>query len=268
MNKKNLAREIGVSRASLYYKSVLSPKDAQLKQQILATWEAHPAYGHRRLAIHLHCNRKRLLRVMKKFHLETPIKRKRKQPGYSSVNDAKHSNWLQKICPLAANVCWASDFTYLWYQGKWLYMATIIDVYTRELIGLAFSNYHNQGLILDALQDALKYKPAPRYLHSDQGSEYGAEDYIAFVEALGIVVSFSAKGKPWHNGFQESFYSQFKVELGNITRFADHALLLEAVYRQIYYYNHSRIHLALQMPPVTFALMQKKKQEYHLQKML
>jgi transposase InsO family protein len=243
---------MGVSRSSLYYQSTLKAKDEALKQAILRTWDIHPAYGHRRLAIHLQCNKKRVQRVMKLFTLEVPIKRRKSADGAKGLV-VMYQNWLQTLCPIQANVCWASDFTYLWYQGQWLYLATIIDVYTRELIGVAFSQYHTQELVIEALQDALHQRPAPQYLHSDQGSEYCAEKYVRFVHSLGITMSYSSKGRPWHNGCQESFYSQFKLELGPIRRFGTRSLLLEAIYLHIYYYNNHRIHLALQMSPVSFA---------------
>jgi transposase InsO family protein len=269
MNKSFLATEMCVSRSSLYYKSKMTPKDEQLKQEILAVWELHPAYGHRRLALQLHSNKKRIRRVMKLYALEPPIKRKKKHCNFvSSTGKNIYEDWLKKLCPLQANVCWASDFTYLWFEEKWVYMATIIDIHTRELVGVAFSHFHNQELIMEALKDALKHRPAPQYLHSDQGTEYCAETYILFVQSCGITISQSPKGKPWRNGFQESFYDQFKLELGPLNIFESESQLLEGIYLQLHYYNHQRIHLSLKMPPALFAARSEKILSYtakHLQ---
>jgi len=103
------------------------------------------------------------------------------------------------------------------------------------------------------LLDAIKKRgQLPQYFHSDQGSEYRSEEHANYLTKLGVVVSMSRKSSPWQNGRQESFYAQFKLELGNPNRFETENHLCEAIWRQIYYYNHKRIHTALAMPPVQF----------------
>ncbi|OIO45993.1 MAG: hypothetical protein AUJ28_03255 [Parcubacteria group bacterium CG1_02_37_51] len=92
----------------------------------------------------------------------------------------------------------------------------------------------------------------PQILHSDQGSEYTGKIYTVFAESLGIRLSMSKKGSPWENGYQESFYSQFEVDLGDLNRFKTLGELAVAVYQQIYYYNNQRIHTKLKMPPALF----------------
>mgnify|MGYP001610886292 FL=1 len=106
---------------------------------------------------------------------------------------------------------------------------------------------------MHALLSAVSRYPAPEILHSDQGSEYKSKDYIALAENLGIKVSMSRKGSPWENGYQESFYSQFKVDLGDPNRFDRLGELVWAIYKTIYEYNNSRIHRSLKMPPAEFA---------------
>jgi putative transposase len=251
MNKAALAREMGIARSSLYYQSKLEEKDERLKKAILTVWKKHPVYGHRRIALELGCNKKRVLRVMRKYNIEPVIQRKKKS-GNTTASQHPYENWLEQICPLQPDVCWASDFTYILFQGQWLYMATVLDVFTRELIGIAFSSYHNATLVMGALTHALSHRNTPQYLHSDPGSEYLSDEYMQFVESLGIIPSISQKGKPWKNGYQESFYSQFKLELGLVNIFQHQGALLETVYRQIHYYNNERIHLALKMPPALF----------------
>lgn len=90
--------------------------------------------------------------------------------------------------------------------------------------------------------------------HSDNGSEYNAEVFITALTTVGITISRSAPGCPWENGYQESFPSQFKVDLGDPQRFKTLGELVYAIYQTIYEYNHTRIHSALKMPPVQFAL--------------
>ena len=106
---------------------------------------------------------------------------------------------------------------------------------------------------MEALKDALSKNPPPIYLHSDQGSEYNSEAYVKLATYYGITISMSAKGKPWENAFQESFYSQFKLELGPTKYFSHLGQMIEAIYLQIHYYNYQRIHTSLKMPPKKYA---------------
>lgn len=254
-NKTKLAKSMEISRSSLYYKSRMNIKDQIIKEQILATLRDHPAYGHRRIAIHLGFNKKRILRVMKKYKLK-PLIRRSKKPHKKDDLDKKamsYTNWLKRLCPFVPNTFWATDFTYMWFQGRFYYLATVLDVYSREIIGVAISPYHNKELVLNAFKDALTRNRPPDYIHSDQGSEYSSEAYIHYVESLGCTISMAKKGSPWENGFQESFYSQFKLELGKLTRFQNLGELVEAIYCQIHYYNYKRIHTKLKMPPAIYA---------------
>jgi transposase InsO family protein len=126
-------------------------------------------------------------------------------------------------------------------------------MFTKEIIGFSISKWHNGYLVKSALEDAIKKRgKLPRYFHTDQGSEYRAEIHAEYLVGLGVIVSMSRKASPWQNGEQESIYSQFKLELGNVNRFENEGQLCEAIYRQIYYYNHFRIHTSIKMPPARF----------------
>ena len=263
-NKRALARKLGISRSSLYYQSKLKVRDQCLKEEILSVLSEHPSYGHKRLAIHLGRNRKCILRVMKKFGIKPYRRRARRpcRPGDLGKNPLNIANWAKALCPLKRNILWASDFTYFWFHGRWWYLATVIDVFSREIVGFFFSRNHNKELILAALQDALKDHPAPRYLHSDQGSEYQSYAYFDLLKTNGIQASFSAKASPWQNGFQESFYGEFKKDLGDTYRFETLGEFIEGLQLQIHYYNNKRIHTALKGPPALF-----KKQLVNLDKL-
>ena len=97
--------------------------------------------------------------------------------------------------------------------------------------------------------------PRPMIFHSDNGSEYNSEIFIQALETVGISISRSAPGCPWENGYQESFHSQFKVDFGDPGRFKTIGELVYEIYQTIYRYNHTRIHTALKMPPVQFAIL-------------
>jgi len=89
--------------------------------------------------------------------------------------------------------------------------------------------------------------------HSDNGSEYRAKVFVDILTSIGSLISRSAPGCPWENGYQESFYDKFKVDLGDSNRFSSFGELVAETYRMIWVYSHTRIHTALKMPPATFA---------------
>lgn len=254
LNKSALAKKLGVCRSSLYYKSKMDIRDRVVKDRLVGVLSSNPCYGHKRIAIELKINKKRVLRVMKKYGIE-PRKRKKKfvKIGDIGLPTAEYNNKINSFCPVVPDVVWCGDFTYISFKDSFIYLATVIDVYTREIIGFSLSRRHNRFLVKSAVLDAMKKRNRlPKYFHSDQGSEYQSYEHADFLEKLGVKVSMSKKSSPWENPFQESFYSQFKLELGNINRLENDGHLAETIYRQIYYYNHKRIHSALKMSPRQF----------------
>lgn len=255
ITKKAIAEKLGVSRSSLYYKPIRPALDEEVKSQIESVLLSHPAYGHKRIAIMLKLGKNRVRRVMKKFSLTPHIKRKAKpwtKPDDLQKPPAQVINITGILCPIKPGIIWASDFTYLKYQESFIYLATIIDVYTREVVGYNLSRYHTKDLVLGALIHALSSRPPPTYLHSDQGSEYDCYDYYNFLTKQGITVSMSDKSSPWQNGKQESFYGHFKQELGKLSDYKTPGELTEAISLQINYYNTQRIHTKLKMSPNEF----------------
>lgn len=258
-SKTALAKELGISRSALYYKPKKSTSDEELKNKIMAVMVEHSAYGHRRIAWTLGVNKKAVIRIMKLHRLKPKIRRgwHPAKPDDLGRPETRVENILKLICPIRPNVVWAGDFTYLWYGGRFWYVATVIDVYTREIVGWHIANHHTTSLIVDAFTDAIRRtKTAPKYFHSDQGSEYLSGAYESLLATHSTIPSHSKKSSPWQNGFQESFYSQFKLELGNPNRFSHIGELIEAVHRQIAYYNNRRIHSAFRLPPIVFKNIQ------------
>lgn len=253
-SKTSLAKEMGVSRSSLYYRPKLPEKDLKLKTDIERVLEKHKAYGHKRVAIALKINKKRALRVMKLFNIKP--KRRRKAPfKKDDFNQAPMDipNLISGRFIEAQNQIWVSDFTYLPYFGRFVYLSTVEDVFTRRVVGWAISFWHNANLVSQALLSAIEQNPAPQIIHSDQGSEYRSQDYLNLLKSLNIKPSMSQKARPWQNGYQESFYSGFKLELGHPECYPNIGELTEAIIQQIYYYNNERIHSALKCPPAVFA---------------
>lgn len=255
MTKTALARSLDVSRSSLYKRRKRPPKDWILKQSIETTWEAHPAYGHRRLAIHLAVNKKRIRRVMRLYQMAPPRRRRRKNPRKRRQKAVEQAfpNILAVYVPDAPGRAWVSDFTKLHYRGLQLNLATILDAYTREILGWHVLTRHTVDLAFGALKDALRTHHPPTILHSDAGSEYTADEYTAFVQSHGTRVSMSAPGSPWENGYMESFYDKLKTDLGDPDRFDNLGAFIAAIAAHFHYYNYDRIHTALKMPPAVFA---------------
>jgi len=253
ISKAALARSLGVSRSSLYYKPKQEIKDRTLRDRILETLIEHLAYGYRRIAIALHIGKNRAHRVMKKFGIQPRIRHKKARYGRTKSMSGI-PNRTQGISPIAPNVIWVGDFTELHFHGSKIYLATIIDRFTREVIAWQIGLHHTTRLVLDVLEEAVRKRGTPYLFHSDQGSEYTSHTCIQWIIDHKILPSHSPKAKPWKNGHQESFYDKFKLEFGKPSRHPTIELLIEAIGRYIHYYNTRRIHSSLKMPPHSFFL--------------
>lgn len=183
VSKTQIAKDAGISRSTLYYKVKRAGFDEEMKKQIEIVLGINPSYGHKRIALEFNLNKKRILRVMKKFNIK-PYRQQPKSPKKPEDYGKPKTKWKNEIidfCPIKPNVVWASDFTYLKFQGYFIYLATLIDVYSREIVGWNISNFHDTDLILGALKHAIKRTgKTPIYLHSDQGSEYDSNRYEEF----------------------------------------------------------------------------------------
>jgi transposase InsO family protein len=248
------ARELGMYRGAFYYKKKKEEKDWKLKSQIEEVLREHQSYGSRRLSIHLHMNRKKVKRVMNFFSIKAYRRRGRKWKKTKNIK-VVYPNILMTTYPVYTNHIWTADFTHLNFQGKIVYIATVMDLFTRRIVGISICTNHAVKLVISALMDALYNNPRPEIFHSDNGSEYNSEIFIGALQSIGILISRSAPGCPWENGYQESFHSQFKVDFGDPARFKTLGELVYEIYQTIYKYNHTRIHSALKMSPVQFALL-------------
>lgn len=255
MTKTALAQSLGISRQALYYQHKKPVKDQLVKKEIEKVLANHSAYGHKRIALELKMNKKKIRRVMKLFNLKPYKRRIKHPPKYDDFNKipTAYKNEIKYFCPIKPNVVWAGDFTYIKFNNSFIYLATIIDIFTREIIGWSISTKHDRFMVTEAYEMAKTRTGAiPIYHHSDQGSEYDSYDYLNQLKEDKIIISMSAKGHPWENGFQESFYSHFKLDLGWTNQFETLPELIEAIYLQIYYYNTKRIHTKLKTQPQTF----------------
>lgn len=260
-SKTKTARLLGLSRSSLYYRSKQFIKDWQLKIRMEEVLRQFPSYGHKRLGPHLQIGKNRARRVMKKFGLK-PYRRRGKKFKKSRDNGRVYPNLLMTTIPTGPQQIWVSDFTHLAHGKTILYLATVMDIWTREVVGFSLSTSHSVWLVIEAFLSALNFRGPPEMIHSDQGSEYKSRVYGSLVEEVGVKMSMSHKASPWENGYQESFYSQFKVDLGDPNRFEEMGELVAEIYKTIYAYNHTRIHTALKMPPKQYAILKRLNPNY------
>lgn len=254
LSKTALARSLGVSRQALYYQPRRPYRDQILRDRILQALDEHPAYGSRALALHLKMNRKRIQRVMRLYSIRPKIMPKNRYRGKQAESVVGEiPNRMKMVCPIQPNAVWAGDFTHLWFKGRTIYLATIIDCCTREIIAWQMGLHHTAGLVIDVLEEAKRKRAAtPQLFHSDQGSEYTSGRCLSWLIRERITASWSPKGKPWNNGMQESFFRTFKLEFGRTSQFTSLEALTEAIGRYMHYYNAKRIHRRLKMTPQAF----------------
>ena len=262
------AAALKVSRKNIYRVSKLDKKDEMLKEEIKKVHKIHKAYGHRRVAWELGINHKRALRVMNKFDLKPP-RRKIKHFCTKSTDNNHYLNLVKDIMQkvdlnkLKPHQIWCSDVSYLKFQGKFWYLATIEDLATRQVLAAQVGKYHDSQLVLTTLKQSME-KAIPEIFHCDQGTEFMAKVCTDYLEKRGITISVSAKASPWENGYLESFFGRFKDEFGDFNRFETIGELIEEIYGQIRYYNFERRHYAFKLPPAVNA--GQKYSDYCLQK--
>lgn len=148
---------------------------------------------------------------------------------------------------------WAQDFTYLRIRSGLFYLALVMNLSTREVLGWKLGTNHSSTLTHTALIQALRNNPPPAILHSDRGSEYLSERHQAICTRFSIAPSASKPGSPWQNGYMERCVKSIKEELGNLSNYQDIAELYVGVAHAVDYYNNERIHLALKMSPRAYA---------------
>ena len=251
-NKKDPAEKLGVSRASLYYVPKKPSKDWTLKCAMEEVLRIHPSYGHRRLALHLRINKKRALRVMKLFGIQPYRRRGRKWRKVEKEPENVVQNLLMEVEPSHPNHVLVTDFTHIDWGNTRLFLCTMMDLFTRRIMGFSLLTNHSVELIINALFSGIHKHPARRYSTPDRGSEYTSAAMEMLCSLLGITQSMSHAGCPWENGYQESFYDKFKVDLADPHRFETLGELVYELYRLLHVYNTSRIHTALKMPPEKF----------------
>lgn len=232
-----------------------SVANEELDKKIINIFSDHKSrYGVPRITDELHdqgeiCGKNRVSRRMRHLGLRAKGKKKFKVTTDSKHNMPVAANLLNRdFSATAANQKWVSDITYVWTDEGWLYLATVIDLYSRAVIGWSIQPTMTRELICDALTMALWRRGFPRGVlcHSDRGSQYCSDDYQKMLKASGLVCSMSRKGNCWDNAVAESFFHSLKTELIYTERYATREEAKQSVFQYIeVYYNRVRRHSAI-----------------------
>jgi putative transposase len=254
-----------MSRASFYRslapKAAGSDADMDLRDAIQRIALAWPCYGRPRLTAELRrqgwrVNPKRVYRWMREDNLLCVRRRKFLVTTDSAHGLRVYSNLARTMVLTTINQLWIADITYIRLQLEFVFLAVILDAFSRRNIGWALDRTLSAELTLTALRMAVSRRAIPPGLvhHSDQGVQYASRDYTQFLQGLGIQISMSRKGNPWDNAACESFIKTLKYEEVYRSEYRDLedarasiGQFLEKVY------NQKRLHSALgYLPPVEF----------------
>ena len=228
-------------------------EDRRLKVMIRSVFkESRETYGSPRIHDELRdqgirCGRKRVARLLNEEGLRPKKARRFRRTTIAAAEHPKAKNVLdRKFSVESPDAAWVGDITYLWTREGWLYLAVILDLFSRRVIGWAVSSSLSQELATNALRRALfERAPAPGLLHhSDRGSQYTSSRYQQLLDNNGVTASMSRKGNCWDNAVAESFFATLKVELGDTFSSRRAAHLALADYIEVFY-NRKRRHTAI-----------------------
>ena len=266
---EHASSSLGVSRSGYYkwnsHDEKNNPNDDEqlLKDEIHHIVIEFTGYGYRRVTHELRrrgftVNHKRVLRIMKEENLIRKKRRFKPQTTDSDHEHKVHPNLIEDLEISRPNQVWASDITYVRLVKGFVYLAVIIDIFTRRCIGWELDHHIDTRLTLNALHHALENRKGTEreglIHHSDQGVQYASREYIECLQEHGILISMSRKGNPYENAYAESFFKTIKTEEVYMNEYETYQDALENIGPFIEdIYNRKRLHSALgYMPPMEF----------------
>ena len=254
-----LCRLLELPRSSYYYQS-LAADESELRAATEAVASECPTYGSRRVAkqvgrapYEITVNRKHMQRLMREMGLQRPVKRRIYHTTDSRHSFPRYPNRVEGLDVTHPDQVWVSDITYIRLASEFVFLAVIMDVFTRSIRGWQLSRSLDQFLTLTALQRALA-SHTPTIHHSDQGVQYAATAYVSLLKHHQVQISMAAQGAPEENPFAERLMRTIKeeeVDLSDYRTFDDARAQIGHFIEDVY--QHKRIHSALgYLTPVEF----------------
>ena len=253
-----MCRVLGVSRSGYYswwrQEETLGSEMAMVAQIKEVYEQSRGLYGSPRIAAELRdrgvpCTKNRIARIMRKQGIAAKTKRKFKVTTNSKHTKVVSENLVkQEFHAERPNQLWTSDITYVWTKEGWLYLALILDVCTRMIVGWAVSARLTSGFVVEAFDRALRaHQITPEMIfHSDRGSQYASDELRAALAAVGIRQSMSGTGNCYDNAITESLIHTIKTELIYLRRYETREEATSSIFEYIeVFYNRRRRHSAL-----------------------
>ena len=257
-----------VSRSSYYKRSVRIKgkrftENKRLVEKIREVFEeSKERYGSPRITAELRregivCNKKRIARLMNKNGIAAKIFRKYRNTTNSDHEREKSRNILgREFNRQRANEVWTGDITYIRTEEGWLYLAAVMDLYSRKVIGWQLDKRMSSDLVEKALQNALMDRRIEQGIifHSDQGIQYASESFRKILRENGFIQSMSRKGNCYDNAITETFFHTLKTELTSRMKYRTRAEARRSIFEYIeIFYNRKRLHSAIgYCPPVEY----------------
>jgi len=250
---------VGISRPAYYYRPK-DKSDMDLAEKIEEIALECPSYGYRRVTAQLHrddiqVNHKRVLRLMRNKNLLCRARKAFKATTNSSHGLKKYPNLIDDLVPYRIDQLWHADITYIRITTSFVYLAALIDGFSRKVIGYALGRTLSADLSIAALTDVISKRNTDNLIHhSDRGIQYCSYDYTKILKDHGIGISMSGKANPYDNAKIESFFRTLKVEEVYMFEYETYAEVLERIpYFIEEVYNRKRLHSSLgYMPPEEF----------------